>query len=464
MFDSHQQKMSGYRSLHRQDLFHRIRDDESSESNAIRHKDAVWSVATCAYDPTHDRLPSTTGAALQWRLFTASSDGYIRSFLVQEKSATETSDEDSLDASALRMSCSHIFRGPHQALPFELNDPPRPTTLGMTVVSVDSNKAGDLIIVGLELSGIIRVWTMAAAPTPGKNTKDTPSCWAAIHEFRIPDATGTTLQIVPLRFQHEDNADIMVVVGCLDGTVALVATGLTNRSMLSNPPKNADAKIREPTAPGTILDHRGRQNSHAIPLRLSWNPVQPFELAVGRQDGTVDVVSMMTDVNTKPASQHRLTHLRPAPVRAVCYFADGSLLVAGNDDGIICVWDAMRPAGPVLVHHVVPETSTTGGSRIGAWILDIVPVQDSASSSNSRRFVSTHTDRKIHVWDITNKLYQPVHSFSTDTTVFSLHAFRSESENRNYTLNVNAAIPRNTSRLVAGSDNGWIQVFSLANQ
>jgi WD40 repeat protein len=462
--------MSGYRSLHREDL----------RRNLIAHeKVAVWSVATSTLLRTSSkhRGSRTPGADIvAWRVYTATSDGYVRAYIVEEANVSTKDEQSNLDASAMKIYCTHVLCGSSQPKPPMVAEPstlivPTPV-LGCMVVDVirnytgDDRDSGDIVAVGLELTGTVRIWTLSSNGddeidfrSADENVKP-PRTVKALHEFRVDDATGTTCALAPTYLQAV-RSDIVLAVGCLDGTIALVTSGLmvANTSSIRH---DIDASTAAVT-PGTILARYGRQNFHAIVLALCWHPTQARILATGRQNGMVDVLSTNTDSTSSHAStkNHRLIHLQNSPVRAIQYLPDGSMLVAGNDDGIMCVWDVQRPAGPVLVHHIIPSVSTTGGSPLRSWILDIVPLSD------SRRFVSTHTDQSIHVWDVA-KLYQPIHSFKSDSTAYCLHHHHYQHHHTKVPLSLHhdatSATSTSNLRLVAGTETGSLQIFSMAHQ
>lgn len=156
-------------------------------------------------------------------------------------------------------------------------------------------------------------------------------------------------------------------------------------------------------------------------MSLSWNPIHTETLVIGRQDGSIDII--------RPAQKknHRLTQLSGIPVRATSYTPDANLLIAGNDTGLICIWDVNRPS-PVLVHHI--------SQAHASWVVDIQCLSD------SRRFVSVGTDRKLHIWSI-GQISNALHTIHLDSTTWALHHESGE------------------PRMVAGSESGWVFVFSL---
>jgi len=82
-----------------------------------------------------------------------------------------------------------------------------------------------------------------------------------------------------------------------------------------------------------------------------------------------------------------------------------------------------------LVHHVLHAHRS--------WILRVSVLDD------SRRFVTTGADKRLHVWNVEQMNQQAAtHTFQTDQPAWSITRGPA-------------------SRLVTGSDSGWLQVFSL---
>ena len=158
----------------------------------------------------------------------------------------------------------------------------------------------------------------------------------------------------------------------------------------------------------------------------AWHPTKR-NIAVGRNDGLIEILG------EKP---HRLIH-HEAPVRSIAYTPDGNLLLSGSDDGMLAVWDVSR-AHPVLVHHVVQAHAS--------WILSLTTLSD------SRRFITCGADRQVHVWSV-GQMDKSLHSFTCDNTVWSINALTLQ---QRQTLGTQPP-----PRLVAGSEVGGIQIFSL---
>ena len=264
--------------------------------------------------------------------------------------------------------------------------------------------AGDLVVTSLDITGRVRVWTCTRELLDTVQ-EDAPTRVKADCEFTVEGATGTVMAPCPPNISGQGN--VVVAVAMLDGTVAMIATGLVT-------PK----ATKDPSPAGTILDKWG---TGSIAMSLAWHPSQHI-LALGRKDGLVDIL---------PATKkgpHRLVR-HGSPVRAVAYTPDAQLLITGSDEGLLCVWDVNRKV-PTLVHHVLQAHLS--------WILSVSVLSD------SRRFVTCGADRKIQVWNV-GQIYAPMHTFQTDHTVWTTHV-----------------TPRqDPQRMITGSEEGWLQVYSL---
>jgi WD40 repeat protein len=160
-------------------------------------------------------------------------------------------------------------------------------------------------------------------------------------------------------------------------------------------------------------------------------------LAAGRQDGAVDLLVCNCNNNNNnnnnndkghKKKNHRFLHHTGQAVRSVVYTTDGHLLLTGADNGNICIYDLQRPA-PVLVHHL--------HAAHASWILNIQCCAD------ARRFVTLGRDAAIRVWNV-GQTSQSLHTFRLDDTVaWTMHH------------------APNSARMVAGSDDGWLFVYSI---
>ena len=447
--------MSGYRTLHR----------ENVESTAI------WNVATSPLLISSSSNQKQQRRSGHYRVWTASADGCVRSYHVQEKSMHDKQDDAALDASALSMTCSHVFVG---------TDGHAPTTtaaaaaaLGCTQVCLarnyvgDDDAAGDLIVASLDMAGTVRLGKLSEDEDGSSSSSDSSSTASsgepkqirAAHEFQVENATGTVLMVCPPRWTGPGK-DVSVAVACLDGTVAQVATGwLTPQKLAETSNDGSSSKAKEATPAGTVLDRWGSRGS-SIALSMTSHPVATGVVAIGRQDGQLDTI-LVTNSNsqnnpTDPYEQKQRRHrLRfpgqdhdHVPIRAVTYTPDGNLLAAGNDAGALAVWDVSRASSPaVLVHHIVQAHAS--------WILDICALTD------SRRWVTCGADRKLHVWKV-DQMYQPVHTFDSDQTVWTLGLTTTAPSSTSPATTTGPLDKAKTAvRLAAGSETGGLQILSL---
>jgi WD40 repeat protein len=411
--------MSGYRSIHRETL-------GSFPIWQVRCTPILRKGGTPAIIANHSQALSVP---TRWRTWLACGDGLVRGYLVQEK--TLEMQNDVLDASACNCTWTHaLLGGDSQRLMDhieETQEERRQVAIGCSQVQVarnyvgDDDTAGDLLVVSLDLVGAVRIWVLpedmdqdlqkSDNDNYGKETKlATPK---VTHEFQVKSATGTCLRICPPKVSGV--GDVLVALPCLDGTIAIVATGVVT-------PKTSTS----PTPSGTIVERWSKAG--AIALSASWHPLKKA-MAVGRKDGLVEILGDRS---------HRLIQ-HEAPVRAVEFTPDGALLATGSDDGMMCVWDTSR-AVPVLVHHV--------SQAHGSWILSL------AALSDSRRFVTTGADCRLQVWNA-GQMSQALHSFTSDNTAWTIHV----QNIRNHQQSTTAG--KSPPRLVSGSENGGLQIYSL---
>lgn len=401
--------MSGYRSLHRE----KVGDYP------------IWTASTSPLLTTKPSLGVGPRAPPAWRVWAACGDGFVRGFWIQEKSldATGSNGDDVLDASACSCTCTHVLGSP------DSESSSAAAAIGCSQVALarnyvgDDTVAGDLLVVSMDLAGKVRIWQLPEtmdddaleSSTSDAANPTAPQHIAADQEFVVENATGTTLQICPPTVIGV--GDVKLAIPRLDGSVAIVATGIQT-------PKTHAKKT--PTPAGSITDVWSKAGS--IAMSTCWYPGHNSMVA-GRQDGLVEILG------ERP---HRLVH-HEAPVRAVAITPDANLLITTSDDGMLAVWDLGRPV-PALVHHVVEAH--------GSWILSLTALSD------SRRFLTCGADRKLHVWSA-GQMHQSLHSFTCDDMVWTIHAAAPSQRGVGTTQ---GAIP---PRLVSGSENGNLQIYSL---
>ena len=337
--------------------------------------------------------------------------------------------KDVLDAAACSVRLTHVLLGTSQNKPSAPGTDEADRCIGCSQVKVARNYTGDdddsgsLIIVSSDLSGKIRVWAlpedMDNELPPISGSSDEPAYPEIAHEFTVENATGTCITIMPPSVSGV--GDVLLAVPCLDGTIALVATGLST-------PKST----KDPTPAGTLVKIWSKATS-SIGLCGDFSPTKKL-FVVGRQDGLVEIFGDRS---------HRLIQ-HEAPVRSVAYTPDGNLLVTASDDGMVCLWDNSRKNGntaPVLVQHVVQAHAT--------WVLSLVTLSD------SRRCLSCGADKKLHVWGFGQMDNQALHTFTSDDMVWTIDALTI----RNNSL---SAVSSSTqTRLVTGSENGGLHIYTL---
>jgi len=412
--------MSGYRSIHRENL----------------GSFPIWQVAS---NPVLTTGSNTNHGGSTWRIWIACGDGVVRGYLVVEKSlATQ---KDALDAAACNVILTHVLLGASQNRP-SAEQADEMCCLGCSQVQVarnytgDDDAAGSLIVVSSDLSGKIRIWILpedmdnelsridfSSGSTPNNtnnnddnnddDSADKPASPEIAQEFCVENATGTCVKIMPPNASGV--GDIFLAVPCLDGTIAIVATGLST-------PKST----KDPIAAGVIVERWSKATS-SVALSGDFHPKKK-DFAVGRQDGLVEIFGKRS---------HRLIQ-HEAPVRSVSFTPDGNLLVTSSDDGMICTWDISR-AVPVLVQHVVQAHAT--------WVFNLVSLFD------SRRFLSCGADRQLHVWSF-GKMDQALHTFTTDDVVWAVDALTTRNQS-NFSQN------QTQTRLITGSENGGLHIYTL---
>ena len=417
--------MSGYRSIHRETI----------------GSFPIWKIASSPVLTTGSS--NANNGASTWRIWIACGDGIVRGYLIVEKSLNTKT--NALDAAACNVVLTHVLLGESQNMPSaeqqEVVD--EMSCIGCSHVQVarnytgDDDAAGDLIIVSSDLSGKIRIWVLpedmdnelpridvsssdsstaannSVSDDDGDDCADKPASPKIAQEFCIENATGTCVKIMPPNVSGV--GDIFLAVPCLDGTIAIVATGLST-------PKST----KDPIAAGSIVE-RWSKALGSIGLSGDFHSKNKA-FAVGRQDGLVEILGERS---------HRLIQ-HEAPVRSVSFTPDGNLLVTSSDDGMICVWDTSR-AVPTLVQHVVQGHAT--------WVLGLVSLHD------SRRFLSCGADRQLHAWSF-GQMDQPLHSFTSDDVVWAIDALTTRNPS-SFSQN------QTQTRLVTASENGGLHIYTL---
>lgn len=371
--------MSGYRCIHRDKL----------------GSSSIWSLRAT-------ELLRKSSSAAGWRLWSADADGAVKSWVAKESTSEENT--KTLDASALSLDCSHQLG--------------KLSLLGTSRISTarnyvgDDKNAGELLVASLQLSGKVQIWTFPEDLDNELLATETKYVEPVV-SFSVENASGVVLEVLPAR--STGVGDVLLAVGCLDGTIRLVATGIAT-------PK----ATKDPTEAGTIVSSRGSNASTALCLSCNPKSTDGLSFAVGRGDGTIDILNASTESHMSKG-QHRLP-LHKTAVRAISFTSDGSLLIAGSDDGFLSVWDVQRKT-PTLVQHVVGAHQS--------WIMGVAEFND------GKRFATAGADRKIHVWDV-GQMYQPVHSFQSDDQVWCIQQ-----------------CPKGIPRMITGGENGSVQIYSL---
>jgi len=428
--------MSGYRIIHR----HEITSIEGSEEGKTQ-QEPTWSVCFSPCNQTHaqkrnDNTKPSSSSPL--RLLASSADGIIRAFRLTDKSSLVN--KDILDASALSMTVEQVL------LPTSNTTYPRPKeesdsrlTLGSAALSSIRNyvgedpKAGSEVSASLRLDGYVSIWLrdeQPIYPSDDKDTKNIPHVVKPDHEFRIQNATGTTLVLIPPQLTGYSKHGVVMMVGCLDGSVAFISSGV---GMPDTRKGNDTSKASDP---GTILDTVG---SGSCPMSIAVQPKECLTFAVGRKDGTIDIfnsgIEKRDNVYGNFRRCHRLHHHSGSPVRALCYTPDGSLLISGCDNGHLYIHDTSS----FLQNETIRMVAVILNAH-RSYILAITVLPD------SRRFMTSSADGTAKVWDVSIPNSGAVHTFDTG---------------RDEMMIWDLACSLDGSRCVSCSDDGLVQVYSI---
>jgi hypothetical protein len=164
---------------------------------------------------------------------------------------------------------THVLVGPSASS--STSTTPRSSALGCTEVCTvrnyvgDDDAAGDLVVLSLDLSGQICIYMFAenflgaddtviavADDDDEKESLKTPTTATAssnaksiqcLFQCSVENSTGTTAALAPPRV-FTSVAEVVVAVGCLDGTIVIVSTGIAT----------PNAK-KEASPAGTIIEY-----------------------------------------------------------------------------------------------------------------------------------------------------------------------------------------------------------------
>lgn len=399
--------MSGYRTIHREN-----RADQPPAavgSGKKRPPPPLWSVkfSPCRQSCQPAAAESSTNPPSPQRLLASGADGIIRAYRLTDKLASATSP---LDATAVKVCHTDSLAGTGQA--------EGGLSLGYSALDVVRNyagsdrSAGGEVVVAINPVGCFQVWTRAEQPATvdGEENGETGQPQEAAKTikakivFTVQGATGTTLAIRPVGLgpvhgshpKAKQRPAIVAAVGCLDGSVQIVSTGVGLH------PGERDAaggnEDKDPVEAGTVHDKLG--TGSAVPTSFVWSKSSDT-LAVGRKDGTVDLYKCYSDDYSDGGYRriHRLL-CHPKPVRGLTFTSDDALLISGDDEGTLAVHDVVRPSNTAvgLVGAVLHAHSSL--------VLDLAPLPD------GKRFASVGADGLVHVWDVGMLNSGAVHSFA----------------------------------------------------
>ena len=468
-------KMSGYRTLHRHRDRDRDREDDGDgDANAPlssmpsgRPSPPVWRAKfspCCRPSAPAHHARTSDGPAPQLRLLASCADGTIRAYQLSDKA---TSAGSTLDASAVKMEQTDVLLGRDQqececASAGGIKGA-QPLALGYAALDIERNYggsdpyAGDEVVVGVELDGTTRVWVKEeqalalqvtsplvdsdSAPEDDNRVPAKPHVMRAAVEFKVSGATGSTCAIRrvglgPIHGTHPKNKlrpSITVAMGCLDGSVAIIATGIPLHVRSVDGKGGGRGRNESFAAPvveaGTVHDRLG--TGSAVPTSLSWSPLAD-NLAVGRKDGTVDLYNFGQDDGAYRRLHRILCHSKP--VRGLAFTSDAALLITGDDDGNITLHDVVQtnPTTPVRLVGAVISASLS-------YILDLAPLPD------GKRFVSCGADGLVKVWDVRTLNSGPSHTFADGKGTGIVWSVTSSSDGR---------------RLASAHDNGMLVIYS----
>ena len=406
--------MSGYRTLHRENCADRA-PEATGGSSKKRPPPPLWSVK---FSPCRQAAISSAGTpatsqnspSAPQRLLTSGADGIIRAYRLTDKVVSSTSP---LDATAVKVChTDSLVSTNHQ------REGGTGISLGYSALASVRNyagsdpNAGEEVVVAINPVGCVQIWIQAeqaatVASDENDETGDTQRAAArtskADIEFTLLGATGTTLAIRPVGLgpvhgshpKAKQRPAVVVAIGCLDGSVQIVSTGVGLHPGKRDTAGNED---KEPVEGGTVHDKLGTGSS--VPTSLVWSRSSDT-LAVGRKDGAVDLYCCTPDDYSDTGYrriQRLLCHAKP--VRGLAFTSDDALLISGDDEGTLTVHDVVRPnhAAVGLVGAVLHAHSS--------YVLDLAPLPD------GKRFASVGADGLVQVWDVGMLNSGAVHSFA----------------------------------------------------
>jgi len=432
--------MSGYRTIHRQ--FITSTETDGDQSDLTTSHQPTWSICFSPCNQTHIQSRTTNpNATAPYRLLTSSSDGLVRAFSITDKSSL--ANKEVLDASALSMKLEQIM------LPTATMRYPRSKeeiynnlSLGLSSISSVRNyvgedkNAGEEVSAAIRLDGNVTIWKRDEQPIYPENNNNSEDqkheidVVKPIHELKVQNATGTTMLLVPPQLSGYCKHGVVMMVGCLDGSVSFICCGI---GMPDFSKANDTTKTGEL---GTILDKVG---SGSCPMSLALQSNAYLTFAVGRKNGTIDIYSsygkngniQRDDIYGNFRRCHRLNHHAGSPVRALSYTPDGSLLISGCDSGHIYIHDT---SSFEQNESVLMVASILNAHK--SYILSISMLPD------SRRFMTSSADKTVKVWDVSIPNSGAVHTFEGNDMIWGL------------------SCSDDGRRCVSCSDDGQIQIYS----
>jgi len=343
-----------------------------------------------------------------------------------------------LDATALNMSLERVL------IPSSAHSYPRDESrmvgvvgIGCSKVATFRNKQKDEIVAGMYLDGTVRIWHRFYDADDDAVDDDVTN--GVLNDlptltFSVDDASGTSIELLaaPTIYQKssgyttENDYEILVVVGCRNGSVQFVHTGLYHGAILPNDDKSETRRIKFSKEAGTLFnDGRGVGSGQSCVTSVSLSSQicsssSGVQMGVGRKDGIVDLYRVAGgDLQTIVRTHRILRHA--GPVRAGVFVPSrynldapkshkqsepntthqgnastpkpkpqqsSGLFVSGGDDKMI------------YVHDVHPNRSSTDAALVKAYTGHLSWILRLSASSDGRRIASSSADKTIKIWDL----------------------------------------------------------------